>query len=211
MTDNRLIRDITDYIFVTDKPQSADVIFLPGDPYSEAPEHAAELYLEEFAPFIIPSGGVGAKCGIWPGVRSKADVYNNHYTSDCEFYCDVLKKCGVPQSAILRESKAKYTFQNAFFTRRLTDSLGMDIRRAIIVCKSFHARRCLTYYTFAYPDAKILVCPAEVKTVARDDWYMSDYGVGRVLGELGKCGDQSPDDMKRYIREALEARETRPF
>ena len=43
MTD-RIIADISDYIFVEDIPCEADVIFLPGGSHPEQPEYAAELY-----------------------------------------------------------------------------------------------------------------------------------------------------------------------
>jgi hypothetical protein len=59
--DNRIITDITNYIFVSDKPQKADIILLPGGSFPELPERAAELYHYGYAPPLLPSGGVSVK------------------------------------------------------------------------------------------------------------------------------------------------------
>ena len=55
---NKIITDISDYIFVADKPQKVDVIFLPGGSFSELPEYAADLYQKGYARFLVPSGGM---------------------------------------------------------------------------------------------------------------------------------------------------------
>ena len=47
---------ISDFIFVEDTPQKADVIFVPGGNYPDAAVHAAALYRQGFAPYILPSG-----------------------------------------------------------------------------------------------------------------------------------------------------------
>ena len=41
---NRIISDISSYIFVSDELQKADAIFLPGGSHPEQPEYAAQLY-----------------------------------------------------------------------------------------------------------------------------------------------------------------------
>ena len=89
---NRIIVDISNFIFVSNKPQKVDAIFLPGGSHLEQPEYAAKLYNKGFAKYVIPSGGVSVKRDKWPGVRSKAEIYNGDYKTDCEFFTDVLKK-----------------------------------------------------------------------------------------------------------------------
>lgn len=58
---NRIITDISDFIFVSDKPCKVDAIFLPGGSHPEQPEYAAELYKKGFVPICIVSGGVSVK------------------------------------------------------------------------------------------------------------------------------------------------------
>jgi uncharacterized SAM-binding protein YcdF (DUF218 family) len=165
---NRIITDISDYIFVSDEPQKVDAIFLPGGSHPEQPEYAAELYLKGMAEWLVTSGGVSVKADKWHGVRSKADIYDGDYHSDCEFFTDVLVKNGVPITAI-------------------------------IVCKAFHARRCLMLYQMAFPNVDIKVCPVHCYNITKENWYKTEKGTDRVLGELARCGNQFVGDIKHYL------------
>lgn len=196
---NRIISDITDYIFVSDEPEKADAIFLPGGSFPEQPEYAAKLYQKGFAKWLIPSGGISVKRDKWPGVRSKSDLYNGDYQSDCEFFTDVLLKNGVPVSAIIGENQSGHTRDNAFFSRKAIDEKGIEVKTALIVCKAFHARRCLMLYQMAFPDVEIRVCPVHCYHITKDNWYQSENGIDRVLGELARCGNQFVGDIKQYI------------
>lgn len=196
---SKIITDITNFIFFSDPPEKSDAIFLPGGSHPAQPEYAAALYKNNFAPLLIPSGGVGVKNTKWPGVREKADLYNGTYNSDCDFFTDVLIKNGVPASAILGENKSGHTRDNAFLTRQLADEHNLTIRSAIIVCKSFHARRCLMLYQLAFTDAKLIVCPVDVYGITKENWYTFEKGTDRVLGELSRCGSQFNPDIKTYL------------
>ncbi len=195
---NRIISDISNYIFIEDKPCRVDAIFLPGGSHPEQPEYAAELYKQGLAKYIIPSGLVSIKRDKWPGVRSKADVYNGQYSSDCEFFTDVLLKNGVPMSVILGENRSKFTKENAFFSKTVADAYNLEIKKAIIVCKAFHARRCLMFYQMAFPDVQIKVCPVHCYNITKDNWYKTEQGIERVLGEIARIGNQVPDELKKY-------------
>lgn len=196
---NRIITDITNFIFVSDELEKADAIFLPGGSHPEQPEYAAELYHRGYAKWLIPSGGISVKRDKWPGVRSKADIYSGDYQSDCEFFTDVFLKNGVPASAIIGEDQSGHTRDNAFFSRRVIDRRGIDIKTALIVCKAFHARRCLMLYQMAFPYVDIKVCPVHCYNITKDNWYKSETGIDRVLGELARCGNQFVEDVKQYV------------
>lgn len=196
---NRIITDISSYIFVSDTPKKSDAIFLPGGSHPEQPEYAAELYHKGYTKWIIPSGGVSVKRDKWPGVRSKADIYNGNYQSDCEFLTDVLIKNGVSADAIIGENKSGHTRDNAFLSRKIVDEKGIKIKTALIVCKAFHARRCLMLYQMAFPDVEINVCPIHCYNITKDNWYKSEQGIDRVLGELTRCGNQFVGDVKKYL------------
>ncbi len=196
---NRIITDITNFIFVSDEPEKVDAIFLPGGSYPEQPEYAAELYHQGYAKWLIPSGGISVKADKWNGVRSKADIYNGNYQSDCEFFTDVLLKNGVSASAIIGEDKSGHTRDNAFLSRKVVDERGVDIKTALIVCKAFHARRCLMLYQMAFPNVDIKVCPVHCYNITKDNWYKSETGIDRVLGELARCGNQFVGDIKQYL------------
>ena len=197
---NRVIADISDFIFISDTPIKSDAIFLPGGSYPEQAEYAAELYKRGFAPVLIPSGGVSVKRKKFDGVKSKAEIYNGNYKTDCEFLTDVLNKNGVPLSAIFGEDKSVHTRDNAFLSRKAADEKGAAIKTALIVCKAFHARRCLMLYQMAFPEAEIKVCPVHCLNITKDNWYKSEQGIERVLGELARCGNQFPEDIKEYLK-----------
>ena len=195
----RIIADITNFIFVSDEPEQADAIFLPGGSFPEPPEYASELYRQGYAKWLIPSGGVSVKRDKWPGVRRKAELYSGDYQSDCEFFTDVLLKNGVPAAAIIREDKSGHTRDNAFLSRKTVDERGIDVKTALIVCKAFHARRCLMLYQMAFPDVDIKVCPVHCYNITKENWYESEAGIDRVLGELARCGNQFVGDIKAYL------------
>lgn len=195
----RIITDITNFIFVSDEPEKVDAIFLPGCSHPKQPEYAAELYHRGYAKWFIPSGGISVKRDKWPGVRSKADLYNGNYQSDCEFFTDVLLKNGVPSSAIIEEDKSGHTRDNAFLSRKVVDKRDVDIKTAMIVCKAFHARRCLMLYQMAFPDVDIIICPVHCYNITKDNWYKSETGIDRVFGELARCGNQFVGDIKQYL------------
>lgn len=197
---NRMIADITNFIFISDKPQKADIIFLPGGSFPDIPEKAARLYHEGHAPLLLPAGGVSIKTGKFNGVKSRRELYNKDYQTECEFYTEVLLKSDVPQAAILCEDKSGYTKANALLSRKVTDENRLQISKAIIVCKSFHARRCLMLYQLAFPEAEIVVCPVDCYGITKDNWHTFEYGIDRVFGELARCGNQFVTEVKEYLR-----------
>lgn len=195
------IDDITDFIFLESKPEKADIIFIPGGSYAELAERAAELWNNNQAPLILPSGKYNPKRGCFPKPSSKAETYNGAYDTEWDFLKDVLVRNGVDEKAILREDNAENTYENAFKSREVTDELGLHVEKAIICCKAFHARRCFMYYQWAYPDAEIMICPYEVQGINRSNWFATENGVERVMGELMRCGSQFKDYVKECAKE----------
>ncbi len=189
MINKRIIDDITNFIFVEDELQKADVIFVPGGSYPQLPERAARLWREGCAPWVVPSGRYSIKCGMFCGAKSKAETYSQSYATECDFYTDVLVAGGVERSCILQEKEAQFTAQNARFSKRLLDEKGISPRKAIICCKGYHARRCLMYYQFSFPETELMIAPVNV-TVAKDSWHQTKEGIKKVMGELERLGTQ---------------------
>jgi hypothetical protein len=109
-----IIHDITNFIFVENELEKADIIFIPGGSWPEPTEKAAELWI----------------------------------------------KC----------------------------------------CKAFHARRCLMYYSWAYPETEFVVYPVEVQGINKSNWFINDYGIEKVMGELMRCGAQFKEAIPEYVR-----------
>ena len=136
--------------------------------------------------------------GSFPGTKTKKELYSGEFETEWEFLKYVLIKCGVDEAVILKENESCEggTFGNAFNSRKVTDLKGLEIKKGIICCKSFHARRCLMSYQLAYPEAELLVCPADVENRGKTDWYTNKYGKDTVMSELKKCGE--------YFRQAID-------
>lgn len=185
------IRAVNDFIFVEDEPQQSDIIFIPGASHPEHALRAAQLYHQGMAKYLLPSGRYGIALGHFKGVPAafQAD-YPESYETEWAFLRAVLMKAGVPDSAILREDQATYTWANAQYSRQVTDSLGLTIRRGLLCCRSFHARRALLYYQAAFPEADLRVCPTGISGESREDWFLTEKGRRRVLGEVSRLGSQ---------------------
>lgn len=183
---------ITEFIFVEDEPERSDVIFIPGGKHCELPEKAAELYRLGYAKYVVPSGKYSIVKGCMGELKSGADKYKEEYETESDFYTDVLTRNKVPREVIIEEKEATFTDQNAKFSRRLLDEKGIKVKKAILCCKGFHARRSLMYYERAFPEAEILVVPATLAypDIQKDNWYKSEEGKKRVIGEIERIGKQ---------------------
>ena len=193
------IGDLTRFIFLEDEPQPADILFIPGNGHAEPSELAAKLYLEGYAPRILPSGRYAIGSGGFVGQKSGAKEYSGSFDTEWAFMRHILLENGVPENAILREDEATYTYQNAIYSRRRTDSEQLTIRRAIICCMPMHARRAKMYYETLYPDAKFFVCPAPGTPITKDNWMLEPDGIDQVLGEVERCGSQFHDILKELM------------
>ena len=229
--DMRIIDDITNFIFPEDIPAQydtkssrksgesitgeglmedklsalrADVIFIPGGSYPELPERAALLWKAGYAPWIVPSGRYSVTLGRFAGVKSKGEIYRKAYATECEFYTDVLLANGVAPDCIFPEDEAQFTAENARFTRKVLDAKGLYPKKAIICCKGYHARRCMRYYQICFPDTELLIAPAEGK-VTRENWYRTDFGRQRVMGELARLGTQFTPEMTPEMAEIMKS------
>jgi uncharacterized SAM-binding protein YcdF (DUF218 family) len=184
------------FIFVEDQPQQADIIFVPGNGYPQMAERAAELYREGYAPWVLPSGKYSIMAGKFTGVLDQNQKYPGEYETEWEFLKTVLIKNGVPEEAILREDQATFTWENAKLSRKVTDAAYIQVKRAILCCKTYHARRALMYYQMAYPEAEFFVCPASPDQITRDNWRETEAGVDAVAGEVTRIMKQKLCLMK---------------
>ena len=140
---------------------------------------------------MLPSGRHGAAVDKFIGVMPEdRAAYPDDYPTEWAFLRDVLIKHGVPDSAILREDEATFTWDNARKSAAVLKAQGISARTAILCCRPFHARRALLYYQTAMPETRFLVCPAREEGVNQDDWYLTQAGRTRVMGEVRRLGDQ---------------------
>lgn len=198
---DKFLNQITEFIFVEDKAEKSDMIFIPGSGFPQLAEEAAKLYHQGLAPYILPSGKYSILNGKFAGVQEKQELYDGEYETEWEFLKEALKKNQVPEEHILRENNATYTYENAIYSRKVTDCLGMEIKKAILCCKPYHARRSLLYYQLLYPETQFYVCPIQDSDVKRDNWYLTEKGIRLVFGEVQRIGEQFVDITKEMSME----------
>lgn len=203
---NKIIEEITDFIFTADEPRKADLIIAVGGSYPQIPEKAAELYKLGFAPYVLTTGRFTHNLGHFRGVSQKREIYSEPYFCECDFYRDVLTRNGVPESAIIREDKAEYTRANAELSRAVADEKGLKTDTVLVVCKSFHARRCRIFFQSAFDKSEVLMIPTDIGTGEDSaDWFKTEKGITRILGELKRCGEQTnAADIEHFTKQGEE-------
>ncbi|MEE1191984.1 MAG: YdcF family protein, partial [Blautia sp.] len=129
---------ITEFVFAEHKLERADIIFIPGSGHPQLAEEAARLYHQGWAPWILPSGRYSITTGKFSGVLDKQECYQGSYETEWDFLSQVLQEKGVPGTAILKEDRATYTYENAIYSRQVTDGMGLEIKKAILCSKPYH-------------------------------------------------------------------------
>lgn len=181
MFDNK---EITKYIFVSDKPCNVDAIFVVGGSLATAAELAADLYKKDYSKNIL----IGGKYSI-----NRDGFPLPEYETEFDFYKDILIKNGVSESDIYGEARSEYTKQNVEFAKEVVDENKLKVDSAIIICKAFHAKRCLLFYQMYFPNVDFKVVTFNGFDVSKENWYTTDYGKKRVFGELRRIKDQVPN------------------
>lgn len=180
------IDDMTDFIFIEDEPEASDIIFIPGNGYSAVAHTAAGLWHKGLAPYILPSGKYSKLAGRFISEENP----KLRYESEFAFFEALLKADGVDENAIFREDQATFTYENAIYSRKVTDAAGICVKKAILCCQAYHARRCLLYYKIMFPETRFYVCPTVTRGVSKKSWYKDKVQIDLVLGEIEKCGSQ---------------------
>ncbi|MCI8821110.1 MAG: YdcF family protein [Lachnospiraceae bacterium] len=184
------IDEYTKFIFLEDEPEQADIIFLPGSGEGALAVRAAKLWKAGYAPLILPSGKYAKWTGTFPDDSS--------WETEWAYFHHILREEGVPEECIWREDQATFTYENALRSREVTDAAGLLVKKALLCCQAYHARRASLYYQVCFPEAEILVCPVVTKGVSRDNWHRTEQGIDLVLTEMKHCGTQ----FGQILREA---------
>lgn len=187
----KTIEEITEFIFVSNEPVSADAIFVVGGSLPQAAELAAELYKKGYSDKIFIGGKYSIKHNCFP---------KPEYHTEYDFYKDILMKNGVCEKHIYGENESTYTKQNAEFAQKAVVKNNLTIKKGIIICKAFHAKRSLLFYQMYFPDVEFSVVTFDGFDISKANWYKSEYGIKRVLGEIERIGNQvSPELIKDFI------------
>lgn len=188
IVNQRTISDISDFIFVSDVPQASDIILVPGTSQSAITEKASQLFLAGFSKYVLPSGMYSSKVGKFAADKIDNKRYAGDFSTDFEYCKFVLMENSVPENAIICEDKSTNTMENAEYSAAVLKDLGMVVRKAILCCQAFHARRAFMSYSLFFPNTEIFVVPTDTQGITKKDWFLQENSYRRVLSELYKCG-----------------------
>ena len=119
--------------------------------------HAARLYRAQKAPRVIVSGGRFPWLGTAP--------------PESEAIGELLQEWGVPESAIVLETRSLNTYQNAIETKKIVEKLRLE--SVLLVTSALHMPRALA--TFRSNGINALPAPTDFETVDRHKHTLLDW------------------------------------
>ncbi|MEI6886838.1 MAG: YdcF family protein [bacterium] len=149
-TDLELAKILWDYNKLEQRVEKSDCIIALGCSDIRVAIKASELYLQNYAPKILFSGGFGyAKRNVFP-------------KPEAEVFADEAIKIGVLTKDILIENKSTNTGENILFSKEIIKTTGLNIQSIILVQKPYMLRRSYATCRKQWPEVKISVASQEI-------------------------------------------------
>lgn len=192
-----------DYHHMNHRLERAEVILVLCSHDTAVAERGAALYLEGWAPLLVFSGGLG---GITKNLWSEPEA---------ELFAQVARGMGVPDTAMLVETRSTNTGENVRFTRELLAALGPEPQSLILVQKPYMERRAYATFKRYWPEPRIFVTSPQVSFAE----YLQSYShsvlteddvVGIMVGDLQRVrvypdkGFQIPQEIPADVWAAYE-------
>lgn len=134
-----------DYLCLNVSPQRADCIVGFGCYNEDIPRRAAQLYRDGYAPWVLFTGGLG---------RNTSTMWTE---SEAERFGRIALAEGVPESALLLETKSTNTAENIAFTRSLLAERGIAVTSILGVHKPYMERRIYAAWKNYWPQMPFAV------------------------------------------------------
>lgn len=193
---------IWDYMRLYMTLEKADAIFVLCSHDTRVASRAADLYNNDYAPWVIVSGGAG---------KLTRDIFDK---PEAEVFKEVLLQSNVPENRIIVEPNATNTGENVRFTFELLTELGLAFSSFILVQKPYMERR--TYATFKkqWPTKETMILVTSPDLSYED--YMSasvidkDFVISVMVGDLQRIreyprlGFQIRQDIPDKVWQAYE-------
>lgn len=145
-----LAQKVWDYHHVNHTLEKSDCILVLGSHDVRVAERAAELYLQQWAPLLIFSGGLG---------RLTEDMWTE---TEADKFAKIAIEIGVPQEKILIENKSTNTGENILFTQQLLKRHNLHPQSFIVVQKPYMERRSYATFKKHWPDKKLIVTSPQI-------------------------------------------------
>lgn len=143
-----LLKPIFDFLVINDNPKKVDVVFVFGSVKLEAVwDKALALYQGGYARTVLITGATGS------------DFPEKTAITEAERISRYLIEHGVPESVIIKESKATNTLENVRLGIAALRRVGINPRSLILVAKPIHMMRCVATFKKQYPQIELMCCP----------------------------------------------------
>lgn len=168
-----LAKKVWEYHHLNHRIEKSDAILVMGSHDLRVAERGAHLFLEDWAPLLIFSGGLGNLTrGVWD--QPEADRF-----------AEIAVRMGVPEEKILIENRSTNTGENVKFTRDLMAKLHLDPQKFILVHKPYMERRAFTTFRKVWPEKQALVTSPQMSFEDYPNQEISKTDViGIMVGDL---------------------------
>lgn len=200
---HHLAKKLWNYHQLNQPLQPADAILVLCSYDKRVAERAAQLWLDQWAPLLIFSGGLGVITRtLWS--EPEADQFAR-----------IARDMGVPASAILIENRSTNTGENVQFTQQLLAEKNIDLTHFLLVQKPYMERRSYATFRKVWPRKEVRVTSPQV---SYED-YLSNYSnpelsperiISIMVGDLQRIreypekGFQIPQDIPGDVWQAYE-------
>ena len=198
-----LAQVLWDYHRMGDTVSAAEAILVLCSHDVRVAERGAELFLQQMAPLLIFSGGLGT---ITRQLMTMPEA---------DLFAGIAARAGVPRDRILVENQSTNTGENVLFTKRLLAERGLDIRRFILVQKPYMERRTFATFRKVWPEPAIVVTSPQVsmaeylRAYSNESLSAADV-ISIMVGDLQRLrvyaerGFQIPQDIPGGVWMAFE-------
>jgi uncharacterized SAM-binding protein YcdF (DUF218 family) len=198
-----LAQELWDYLQLNQQIEKSDAILVLCSHDKRVAERAAQLFLDEWAPLLIFSGGLGS-------------ITRTFWTEpEADQFAAIAIRMGVPPENILIENRSANTGENFRFTRNLLDEKGIDPQKFIVVQKPYMERRSFATFRKMWPAKDVTVTSPQVAFDEYLDSYANeelsaDEVISIMVGDLQRIkvyaekGYQIPQEIPSEVWSAYE-------
>ena len=161
-----LAKKLWNYHHVNHTLKKSDCILALGSHDLRVAERAAELYLQEYAPLVIMSGGLG---------NFTKDMWTE---KEADQFATIAIKKGVPEKNILIENQSSNTGENILFTQKLLEEKKLNPQSFIVIQKPYMERRSYATFKKHWPDKDLIVTSPQISF---EEYPTNDIPIEKVI------------------------------
>ena len=198
-----LAETIWDYHRLDQQLEPGDAILVLCSHDRRVAERGAELFLDQWAPLLIFSGGLGS-------------ITKHMWTEpEADQFAKIAAGMGVPGEQMLVENRSTNTGENIRLTRQLLAERKLDPQKFILVQKPYMERRSFATFRKLWPEKQVCVTSPQIgfeeylDSYANDELSVDDV-ISIMVGDLQRIkvyaekGFQIPQQVPADVWSAYE-------